>query len=108
MRGRVALVTGAGTGSMVRSAINNPITFTAAACFFIVLVSTAAIGLVDEVDVRLLAQHGLRYPGIHARPEILHQLSRVRRGETSYVAACAGLDMDQLASQDATHYARMP
>ena len=65
-------------------------------------------GLVDEVDVRLFAEHGVRYPGIHARPEILHQLSRVRRGETSYVAACAGLDMDQLASQDATHYARMP
>lgn len=56
--------------------------------------------LTDEADARLFAEQAVRHPYIHTLPEMTGRLARARRGEISYVGACAGLDIDSIYSQE--------
>lgn len=55
--------------------------------------------LTDEADARLFAEQAVRYPGIHALPEVAQRLVRARRADISYVGACADLDLDSIHVQ---------
>lgn len=55
-------------------------------------------GLVDEADARLFAEQAIRHPEIHRRSDVAQRLSRARQGEITYVGACAGLDLEALAT----------
>lgn len=57
-------------------------------------------GLTDESDARLFAEQAVMHPGIHAVPELTDRLARARRGETSYIGACTGLDVDSIYPQE--------
>lgn len=52
--------------------------------------------MTDEPDARLFAEQGVRYPDIHRHPEIQRRVARARERATTYVGACAGLDLSVL------------
>lgn len=52
--------------------------------------------MTGEADARLFAEQGIRNPNIHRHPEIQRRLASARDRTTTYVGACAGLDLSAL------------
>ncbi|MGQ4660615.1 DUF4123 domain-containing protein [Lysobacter sp. F6437] len=51
---------------------------------------------IDEADARLFAEQGMRSPYAHAHPEIGKRVARARARTSTYVGACADLDLTAL------------
>ena len=51
-------------------------------------------GLTEEADARLFVLQAIRNPRLHQRPDVEERIERARKGDVTYVGACADLDLD--------------